>query len=183
MILKKSDKLSIKQTVDFLKSGKVIIIPTDTVYGFSGIVPLTDSKIRHIKGREETKPFIQLISAPEDILSLTDSKIPKKLLDLWPGALTLIVKNSTDTGTTAYRCPGDAWLRTILKECSSPIYSTSVNRSGKQILDSIDSIIAEFSKEVDLIIDDGNKKNALPSTIVDVTNSTIKILRQGSVKI
>jgi L-threonylcarbamoyladenylate synthase len=183
MILKKSENISIKKTVDMLQKNNIVIIPTDTVYGFSGLVPTTDSKIRYIKGREETKPFIQLISAPDDILSLTDSIIPQKLLDLWPGALTLIVKNLHDKGTTAYRCPGDAWLRAIISQCKCPLYSTSVNRSGMPILDTIDSIVAEFSQEVSLIIDDGNKKNALPSTIIDVTNATIKILRQGSVKI
>lgn len=181
MIIKKDNPASITTTIDILNANKIAIIPTDTVYGFSGIVPITDKKIRQIKGRSETKPFIQLISDPKDILALTNSKIPSKLIDLWPGALTVIVTNLQETNTVAYRCPGDEWLRSIISRCKVPIYSTSVNRSGKPILDTIKSITDEFSEDVDLIIDDGDKKNAVASTIVDITGPTPKIIRQGSV--
>ena len=66
MILKKSDPSSIEETAAVLRKGGIVIIPTDTVYGFSGIVDLkaagtnfeTDTKIRAIKGRAESKPLI-----------------------------------------------------------------------------------------------------------------------------
>ena len=116
MIVKKNDDKSIEILVSALQNGEVVIIPTDTVYGFSGIVDekiFTDSKIRKIKGREENKPFIQLISSPDEIFKYTNDSIPQKLLDCWPGALTLIV-NDKKGGTTAFRCPGDNWLREII---------------------------------------------------------------------
>lgn len=182
----KSDIATFEKCVDCLKKGKIVILPTDTVYGFSGIVDSvsnTDSVIRSIKGRAETKPLIQLISSPEDLTLFTNDIIPEKLLQKWPGALTIIVKNkNTLKGeTTAFRCPGDKWLRSIIKEVASPIYSTSVNRSGAPVLDAVAEIEKEFHKEVDLIVDDGDKKNALPSTIVKIENGKISILRQGSV--
>ncbi len=201
MILKKSDPTSIEQTVAILKKGGIVIIPTDTVYGFSGIVDLadtptrfeTDSKIRAIKGRSESKPLIQLIAKPEDIRLYTDDEIPARLLSKWPGALTIIVhikENSplADTAipesrTVAFRCPGDEWLRKIITECGAPIFSTSVNRSGQPVLDTSSAIASEFSSEADLIIDDGDKKGALPSTLVTIEKGEVKILRQGSVKI
>ena len=199
MILKKSDKSSITQTVATLRKGGVVIIPTDTVYGFSGIVDLkaaatsfeTDVKIRTIKGRAETKPLIQLIAKPEDIRLYTDDYIPSELLAKWPGALTIIVhikENSPlaetaipESHTVAFRCPGDEWLRKIIAECGAPIFSTSVNRSGQPVLDTTNSITQEFENEVNLIIDDGDKKGALPSTLVTIENGAVKILRQGSV--
>ena len=117
MILKKSDKTSIEKTVATLKAGGIVIIPTDTVYGFSGIVDLaqpagstggtqsfkTDSKIRAIKGRAESKPLIQLIAKPEDIRLYTDDEIPVELLSKWPGALTIIVhiKENSPLAATA----------------------------------------------------------------------------------
>ena len=215
MILKKSDKASIEQTVSTLRAGGIVIIPTDTVYGFSGIVDLaatgtdtgtsatgtatapvpfeTDAKIRAIKGRAESKPLIQLIARPEDIRLYTDDDIPPELLSKWPGALTIIVhvkENSPlaataipDSRTIAFRCPGDAWLREIIARCSAPIFSTSVNRSGQPVLDTSDAISSEFSREVDLIIDDGDKKGALPSTLVTIENGQVRVLRQGSMKI
>ena len=201
MILKKSDKTSIEKTVATLKTGGIVIIPTDTVYGFSGIVDLkaagtnfeTDTKIRAIKGRAESKPLIQLIAKPEDIRLYTDDEIPAELLSKWPGALTIIVhikENSPlaataipQTRTVAFRCPGDAWLREIIARCEAPIFSTSVNRSGQPVLDTSAAISAEFSSEADLIIDDGDKKGALPSTLVTIENGQVRVLRQGSVTI
>ncbi len=204
MILKKSDKASIEQTFSTLRAGGIVIIPTDTVYGFSGIVDLaqpaastklfeTDAKIRAIKGRAESKPLIQLIAKPEDIRLYTDDDIPPQLLAKWPGALTIIVhvkENSPlaataipDSRTIAFRCPGDAWLREIIQKCGAPIFSTSVNRSGQPVLDSSSAIAAEFADEVNLIIDDGDKKGALPSTLVTIENGQARVLRQGSVEI
>ena len=81
MMCLKSDNDSIKIANEYLKNQKVVILPTDTVYGFSGLVGKTDARIREIKGREETKPFIQLISSPSQISLITDDKIPQKLLD------------------------------------------------------------------------------------------------------
>ena len=125
----KCDSESIRITAEALKNQKIVIIPTDTVYGFSGIVSSgagdsdchcdgTDTEIRRIKGREAYKPFIQLIAEPEDIKQITDDEIPDELFSFWPGALTIIVndkrypcdKDGKKT-TVAVRCPGDAWLR------------------------------------------------------------------------
>ena len=201
LIKNKNDQESIKTTADTLKNGGIVIIPTDTVYGFSGIVDLknaasnfkTDAKIRTIKGRAETKPLIQLIAKPEDIHLYTDDALPAELLSKWPGALTIIVHIKKDSplaataipesGTVAFRCPGDEWLRKIITECGAPIFSTSVNRSGQPVLDTADAISSEFKNEVDLIINDGDKKGALPSTLVMLENGKVKVLRQGSVEV
>lgn len=191
MIINKSDENSAELVAESLKKGEIVIIPTDTVYGFSGIVDeeaSTDGKIRAIKGRAETKPLIQLIAKPEDIFNHTDDEIPAKLLEKWPGALTIIVHNKKAKAdgtipTTAYRCPGDAWLRHVIELAGAPIFSTSVNRSGCPVLDTVSAIRSEFENETALIVDDGDKKNALPSTLVMLENDSIKVLRQGYVKI
>ena len=180
-IVAKDSSDSVERTAKVLKSGGVVIIPTDTVYGFSGIAG-TDDRIRAIKGRSETKPMIQLIASPEELSKYTNDNVPQTLLSKWPGALTIIV-NDNRCGTTAFRCPGDEWLRKVIAECGSPIYSTSVNRSGNPVLETEAEIIKEFTTEVDLIIKDGDKKGAKPSTIVSITDGTIKVLRQGEVKI
>lgn len=196
MLLKKSDKDSVKITTDVLKNGGIVIIPTDTVYGFSGIAACTnkngkttDTVIREIKGRSETKPLIQLIAKPEDIRLYTDDEIPESLLSKWPGALTIIVNIKKSAPeyetlpTVAFRCPGDPWLRQIIENCNCPVYSTSVNRSGQPVLDEVSAIVSEFENEVDLIIDDGDKKGAVPSTLVTIESNKVKVLRQGSVVI
>ena len=204
-LIAKDDPDSASHTAEVLKAGGVVIVPTDTVYGFSGIVKrdsrvkpgndkncdvslsgltrqshTTEARIRSIKGRSETKPMIQLIARPEDLIKYTEDIVPASLLQKWPGALTIIV-NDNRGGTTAFRCPGDEWLRKVIKACGCPIYSTSVNRSGQPVLDDQAAIINEFAGEVDLIVTDGDKKGAKPSTIVSITDGTIKILRQGDI--
>lgn len=195
MTFSKSDE-NVEKIVGILKNGGVAVIPTDTVYGFSGIVDLkgkqqykTDSLIRKIKGRDENKPLIQLISKPEDIKLYTDEEIPCNILEHWPGPLTVIVPVKKDSPlaeivpTVAFRCPGDKWLRTIIEKCGAPLFSTSVNRSGCPVLETIGEIKSEFESEVQVIVDDGDKKGSLPSTLMLLENNGYKVLRQGAVKI
>lgn len=189
MIINKNDSNSVEAAAAALKDGGIVILPTDTVYGFSGIVDErdTDAKIRMIKGRAETKPLIQLIAKPEDLKLYTDDLIPETLISKWPGPLTIIVHTKPDCEaakkwpTIAFRCPGDPWLRKVIEKCGKPIFSTSVNRSGQPVLETENAIDMEFSKEADLIVHDGDKKGALPSTLVSIESGTVKVLRQGSV--
>ncbi len=188
MIILRSDGNSVEFVSRVLLEGSVVVLPTDTVYGFSGVVPESEDVIRKIKGRDETKPFIQLIAEPEDIYRYTDEVLPDQLLAMWPGALTVIVplKKRLITGesevtTVAFRCPGDGWLRQIIKAVGKPIYSTSVNRSGQPVLSSVLEIDKEFGGEVKLIVDGGSTENALPSTLVKFEKGKCIILRQGDV--
>ena len=188
MIILRSDSNSVEFVSRVLLEGSVVVLPTDTVYGFSGVVPESEVLIHKIKGRDETKPFIQLIAEPEDIYRYTDEVLPDQLLAMWPGALTVIVplKKRLITGesevtTVAFRCPGDGWLRQIIKAVGKPIYSTSVNRSGQPVLSSVLEIDKEFGGEVKLIVDGGSTENALPSTLVKFEKGKCIILRQGDV--
>lgn len=188
MIILRSDGNSVEFVSRVLLEGSVVVLPTDTVYGFSGVVPESEDVIRKIKGRDETKPFIQLIAEPKDIYRYTDEVLPDQLLALWPGALTVIVPlkkilitGESEVTTVAFRCPGDGWLRQIIKAVGKPIYSTSVNRSGQPVLSSVLEIDKEFGGEVKLIVDGGSTENALPSTLVKFEKGKCIILRQGDV--
>ena len=192
----KNEGDSLNLALDCMKSGGVAVLPTDTVYGFSAAADLkekpflgTDERIRKIKGRGEDKPFIHLIAKPQDIFMYTDDPIPESLLSKWPGPLTIIVNLKEDSPlqtklkTVAFRCPGDEWLRKLIEETGRPLYSTSVNRSGSPVLDSAQSIRAEFGGEIDLFVCDGDKKGAVPSTIVKIENNELVLVRQGAVKL
>ena len=187
MIISKNNENSAQITAKILQNGGIAILPTDTVYGFSAVVDSdTAQKIRKIKGRAENKPFIQLIGEPDDIFDYTDDFIPPEILTKWPGALTIIVHNKKsfdDEQTTAFRCPKDGWLRSIIKMCKCPIFSTSVNKSGCPILETPQEIKDTFENQVDLIVDDGEKKGALPSTLIKLENGNVQVIRQGEVNI
>ena len=80
MVISKELNDSIEITVEKLRNKEVVIIPTDTVYGFSGIVPWTEDYIRQIKGREENKPFIQMKG--KEVYKFVMQEIPPKLEEL-----------------------------------------------------------------------------------------------------
>ncbi len=185
MIVSKSNPDSEFIVAKALKEHQVVIIPTDTVYGFSGIVPFSDAAIRSIKGRSETKPFIQLISDPSEIEKYSSTKVPDNILQYMPGPLTVIVKNKQNDGTTAFRCPDDNWLRNLIKQCNAPLYSTSTNRSGEKILFDVMEMEKEFGKEVYCIVEDNAtiNKESSPSTIVDVSSGEIVVVRQGALRL
>ena len=182
MIIRKDTPDSAKKTAEILRSNGVAIVPTDTIYGFSGIVPASRERIIEAKGRDEGKPFIELIAKSEDIARFTDAKINPKLLAFWPGAVTIIVNNRAGS-TTAFRCPGDAWLREVIALTGSPIYSTSVNKSGSPALKTIAEITQVFGGIADLIVDAGNCEQGMASTLIDATEDSYRIIRQGSVVI
>lgn len=178
MILKKEDANSADRVATYLKKTALIVLPTDTIYGFSAIVPIGAGKIVRAKGRDEGKPFIQLLAKPEDLYNYLVGEINPKLLSLWPGPVTFIVKTTADT-TTAFRCPADEWLREVLERTGSPVYSTSVNHAGKPAITSIQKIIQEFGTIADCIVDGGDLPSGSVSTIVDTLRGSV--LRQGGV--
>lgn len=163
----------------------VAILPTDTIYGLSGIVsPAVHKKIVSLKGREQDKPFIELISCPTDIYQITDF-VPQKLVELWPAPLTLIVKDKrqgADCPTVAIRCPDDDWLRALIKKTGA-IYSTSVNHSGEKPLILPKDIVPKWESLVALVVDGGTPAQTSPSTIVKITSEGAKIIRQGVLKV
>ena len=103
--------------------------------------------------------------------------------------MTVLVKNNdwykalTGREATAFRCPGDEWLRRVISLCGGPIYSTSVNISGQPVLEAVADILRDFGGVVDLFVRDGDKKNALPSTLISLLDGEPKVIRQGAVKI
>lgn len=199
MTLPKSDGASAEAAAKVLREGKIAVLPTDTVYGFSALALAPgadgpkksglDLKIDQIKKSPESKPLIELISDPVDICKYAGQEIPSKILEKWPGALTVLVKNNawykalTGREATAFRCPGDEWLRQVISLCGGPIYSTSVNFSGKPVLEAEADILRDFGGLVDLFVLDGDKKNALPSTLVSLLDGEPKVIRQGAVRL
>ncbi len=178
MIIEKTAPRSAETAARFLSDGKLVIIPTDTIYGFSAIAPSGAARIFKAKGRDEGKPFIQLIARPEDISLYAETRKFTRLLSLWPGPVTVIV-NVNSGGTVAFRCPGDAWLRKVIELTGSPIFSTSVNRAGESALGAIDEIVSEFGDVADLIVGSGDLVSGKASTIVDASGPALRIIRQG----
>jgi L-threonylcarbamoyladenylate synthase len=182
-----------------LKDGKVIICPTDTVYGLIADASNKKAveKIFLIKKRskEKTLPiFVKDIKTLRKIADL-DREKEKILKKFWPGKITFVLKAKTeafklfpfgiikDNKTIAVRIPNYKFLNFLLKKGNLFLTATSANISGNGSLIKPIEILKEFEKEKekpDLFLNAGTLKNALPSTIFDLTQ--MKILRKGSLK-
>jgi L-threonylcarbamoyladenylate synthase len=168
--------------LEVLAGGGVVIMPCDTIYGIVGVAPASEERIRALKGREQ-KSFLQLIASADWLSRFSDLELPQGLSTFWPGPLTLIVPARGSSGTVALRVPDDPLLRELLQELDRPLYSTSVNRSGEPALWRIEDIAAAFESSLDLLVDAGDLEGRLPSTILDLTSSPIRILRQGALQV
>jgi L-threonylcarbamoyladenylate synthase len=178
MLLKRSNE-SHRLLETQLKAGRIVVMACDTIYGIVGRVPDTDGSIRRIKGRGETQPFLQLLSDSTAIESSGAILPQSDILTLWPGPFTFIFLMK-DGGTTAFRVPEDSSLRSLIREVASPLYSTSVNRTGEPPLYDPADIESEFGNALALVEDSGRLQGRQPSTVVDLTVRPYRILRQGA---
>lgn len=170
---------------DVLRQGKLAVLPTDTMYGFSAVdTEEGAARICAAKERPEEKAFIRLIADPGGLSRFACVPVPAGLLRLWPGALTLVVPVSGGK-TMAFRCPGDAWLRQVVAETGRPVFSTSVNVSGDPPMRRAEEIAAKFGNMLDLLVISDPEETAeiLPSTLLDISVRPWRILRQGAVRI
>ena len=166
---------------DILFRKGVLIMPCDTIYGFVGTVPETAQRINSIKRRKPDKEYLQLI-LPQWFCEYGSRPIDHSLLSLCPGKITFVVQNKAGK-KSAVRFPEAVLLKFLLHKLGKPLYSTSVNRSGEEILFRSEKIIQTFGSEVDAFIDAGDLLGQKPSTIVDITSRPYRILRPGACSI
>lgn len=170
----------------------VIAFRTDTFYGL-GADPFNASavqKIRELKGREDDKPILIVISDTKEV----DRLIPfraKAFDDLakrfWPGALTIIGQAAAElpnqltvgTKTVGVRLPDDDRVRALIAACGGALTATSANVSGQPPARTAAEVASYFGQRIDLIVDGGATTSESPSTVVDATTSELKLVREG----
>lgn len=188
-ILKVSEE-AITKAVSALKRGEVVIVPTDTVYGF-----LADAKneaaveaVYNAKRRSRSKPlplFIKNLGMAKVVASISkdQEEIIKKY---WPGPYTFILRKTQrlklfglDKDTVALRMPGHPVVSAILRQINRPLVQTSVNIADQESINSVAEITRLFGKnpEIGVFIDGGDIENGKSSQIMDITSNSIKVVR------
>jgi L-threonylcarbamoyladenylate synthase len=186
----------IAEAVQVLRRGGVVGYPTETVYGLGADAYDGEAleRLFTIKGREMGKP-ISLLVGNVRMLEEVTSRIPPLAMSLtqgyWPGALTIIFEasktchpiltaNSGKVGVriSPHRIPGK-----LLEALKRPITSTSANLSGNPSLTDPLEVYRILRGKIDLIIDGGKTDGEGESTVIDVTVSPPRILREGVVKL
>lgn len=186
----------IAEAVQVLKRGGVIGYPTETVYGLGADAYNGEAleRLFKIKGREMGKP-ISLLVGNVRMLGEVTSRIPPLAMSLiqgyWPGALTIIFEASNtchpiltaNTGKVGVRISPHRVPGKLLEALKRPITSTSANLSGNPSLSDPLEVYRILRGKIDLIIDGGKTDGEGESTVIDVTVSPPRILREGVVKL
>jgi len=184
------DKKGIENASQIINQGGIAIFPTDTVYGI-GCNPYNKDSVRkiyEIKSRDISKPFPVLVYS-EDIAEkiVFIDEFTKKIVErFWPGSLTIILKLTDDnlkrslnvTDKIAIRVPNHKCTLELLKKCNF-LVGTSANISGHSSFTNPDECIKNIQK-YDIFVDGGVITSKAESTIIEIEDEKIKIIREGT---
>jgi L-threonylcarbamoyladenylate synthase len=192
MIVQDNDGARI-EAAEIIRLGGVIAFRTDTFYGL-GADPFNREaivRVRELKGREEAKPILLIISDENELDRFTNSSQFLKMIAVrhWPGPLTLIggarpevpVALTAGTRTIGLRLPDDENVRALVRACGGALTATSANVSGEPPARSAREVEGYFSTRVDLIIDGGEVTATEPSTVVDLSGPKPRLVREGAI--
>ena len=188
-------KKILKKTIKLLTKGSIVALPTETVYGLAGNAysKIAVEKIFRIKGRPKLNPLIihyyNIQKTLDDIV--VNNNFKKLYKKLCPGPITFILKKkknskiqslaSAKLKTVAVRFPKHNIARSILKCTNFPLAMPSANLSSKVSSVCAQDVHGEFKKKIKLIVDGGQSKIGIESTVIDLTNKP-KILRPGIIE-
>lgn len=181
--------------IDIIKKHKVILAPSDTVFGLAGIACVqVFNELNRLKGRSE-KPYLVLAQSIETVykIAVMPQTVNIKLVleTFWPGPLTIIFKAQKNTsdylvaknGTIAVRIPQNDFLQELLS-LYPLLFSTSANKAGQPIVDTLEFIDDGLKKEVAAIVftDELKKKQSIvSSTIIDLSDGSLRLVREGAI--
>ena len=184
----------ISRAAELLRSGAIVAFPTDTVYGV-GVAVSQWKRLPHLfalKRRPVEKAIPILLthlSQATDAGWEADGRVRDLSERLWPGPLTLILPfraeapPPTEGETQAFRAPDHPVTQALIRS-AGPIYATSANRSGEPDTLGADEVLIAFATQQDelaAVLDGGPVPGGVPSTVVDLSVTPARILREGPV--
>ncbi len=192
-----------RRAAEVLARGGLVAFPTETVYGVGARADIAAgvARLREIKSRQADQAFTVHLGSPEDaprFAPALEGLACRLMRKAWPGPLTLIVtvadlwsapvmcelngsaaQSMYYDGTIGLRCPDDRIATGVLQAAGAPVVAASANqashpspRTGKEVLE-------QFDGRIDLLIDAGETRYAKPSTIVQVSGTSYKVVREG----
>jgi len=182
---------TVEEIASGLRNGKIIVFPTDTVYGIgtSALLPEAAKKLFSLKGRDSRKPLPILIDSAKVAgnwvrLSPSAEKLAGRH---WPGPLTLVLPPtaqgrrllSPGAETLALRVPDHPVTRLLLFASGIPWAATSANRSGEPPASDGEQAAEAFLDKADYIVDAG-PAGGVASTVVDASGPGLRVLREGA---
>ena len=189
------DYTKLKKPAEIIKSGGIVIFPTETVYGIgvNGLDEKAIKKLYEVKQRPLNKPISLLVSNMDMIKKVAKdiTKLEYLLIEkFFPGPFTIILKKkdivpdvlTANNDTVGVRMPANKIALELIEYSGVPIATPSANISGQPSGTNLKDIIKDFNGKVDYFINGGQSEIGLASTIVQVIDGVPRILRQGSIK-
>ena len=185
---------NLSATIAALKRGHAIVFPTETLYGL-GADALNEAAVEEVfqlKGRDRSNPFPVLV-ADQEMLHTLVAEIPttaQRLMDrYWPGPLTLVLPGRRNIpkplcnplGGVAVRISSQAIATLLVKGLGRPLTATSANPSGKEPARTLQVAKNYFANRVDVFVDGGTLTSKSGSTVVEVKEDSVKVIREGEI--
>ena len=182
-----ADPSHIAEAAERLRAGAVIGFPTDTLYavGARAADPVALRRLYAVKQRPADQPMVWLVidRAQVEPFAVVSPVAAKLMTRFWPGPLTLVLsaRDPANGSTIAVRAPNHEVALALLTALGEPVASSSANPAGQSPPVDADQVIAGLGNQVDLVLDAGPCPIGQPSTILDLTGVTPRILRQGAI--
>ena len=185
---------AVRRTVDVLKRGELVALPTETVYGLAGNAfdAATVEKIFEVKVRPKRNPIIVHVASFEmarrcvaDWPALADQLAAA----FWPGPLTIVLPRSGEVPdvvtaggqTVGLRWPGHPFMQAVIRECGFPLAAPSANLANQVSPTNADHVRKALGDKLSLIVDGGQSQVGIESTVLDLTAKPPRLLRPGMI--
>ena len=188
------ERAKIEEIAALLRDGKLVAFPTDTVYGLACVYDNEEAilRMKEAKGRSELKPFPMMVRNVDQAkrVAVCDER-STKIMEKWmPGALTLVMNKlesvpgyvTNGSKTVAIRIPDDSFVLSLLELVGKPLLVTSANLSDHLPGHDDKEVLAQLEGRIDAIVR-GEAHGVRPSTIIDVTQDEMRVLREGPISI
>ncbi len=198
-----SASAAVQRAVEVLGRGGLVAFPTETVYGVGARADISAAmdRLRRVKSRDADHAFTVHIGSPADASRYApglEGLAARFIRKAWPGPLTLLLgvddpssapvmtgldPSVTPTmyheGTIGLRCPDESVAAAVLQGAGGPVVATSANPAGHPPPWTAEDALGELAGSIDLLVDTGRTKYAKPSTIVRISGSSYKLVREG----
>lgn len=196
MNLLKANSDNISKAADVIKNGGLVAFPTETVYGLgaNGLDPIAAAKIFEAKNRPSFNPLILHIPSYdyiERICNIELARIEKVIKAFWPGPLTLVLPKkdivpdiiTAGHSTVAVRIPRHPVAKELIEKAQTPVAAPSANAFSQLSPTEAQHVVNQLGEKVDIILDGGNCKVGVESTIMQIEEDEFTLLRPGGLPV
>lgn len=181
------------ELVGIMRGGGLVAVPTETVYGLAGngLDEKAVAEIYEVKGRPEVKPLSLMVHDAASMERYCENVPPQAYTlakKFWPGPLTIVMKAKpcvpeivrAGGETVGLRCPDHPLTLELLEKSGVPFAAPSANPSGEPSPKNAGSVLKYFDGKIDAVLDGGECGIGCESTLIDLSRTPYRILRQGA---